>query len=100
MTNFRGSRKYQTEPNYGETKLKTSPTRKDSALAYVFSGPVLRRNLTIALIVGCVLSIANQYDLLLRVPLTASLLVKLFFNFLVPFIVSSSSAAVNRPPNS
>ena len=84
----------------GETKLTIPGTKKDNALAYVFSRPVLRRNLTIALIVGCVLSVANQYDLLLRAPLTASLLVKLFFNFLVPFIVSSSSAAVNRPPNS
>ena len=64
---------------------------------YIFSGPVLRRNLIIALVVGCVLSIANQYDLLLRAPLSAGLLVKLFFNFLVPFIVSSISAFVNRP---
>jgi hypothetical protein len=44
-----------------------------------------------------ILSIANQYDLLLRTPVTAKLAVKIFFNFVVPFVVSSSSAALNRP---
>ena len=76
----------------------TKPGERDNPLRFIFSGRVVRRNLAIALVVGCVLSIANQYDLLLRAPLTASLMMKLFFNFLVPFIVSSTSAAVNRPP--
>ena len=66
-------------------------------LHYIFSWSVTRRSLMIAVIVGCVLSIANQYDALARGPVTGRLGVKLLFNFLVPFVVASTSAAVNRP---
>ncbi|MGE5324477.1 MAG: hypothetical protein ACM3SW_16545 [Actinomycetota bacterium] len=74
-------------------KICSSPIR------FVFSRNVLRRNLLIALIVGCILSLANQYDVIGRTPLSARLVLKIFFNFLVPFIVSSASAAVNRGRN-
>jgi uncharacterized membrane protein len=70
----------------------------DSAgsLRYVFSPPVLWRNLFIALIVGTLLSAANQFDVLLREPMTARTGVKIFFNYVIPFTVSSVSAALNR----
>lgn len=74
-------------------KLNSSPIR------FVFSRNVLRRNLLIALIVGCILSLANQYDVIGRTAVNARLVLKIFFNFLIPFIVSSASAAVNRGQN-
>jgi hypothetical protein len=76
--------------------LKAAGGNPSGILAYVFSPAVLKRNTTIALIVGCVLSLANQYDLLLRTPMNARLAAKIFFNFLVPFIVSSAIAVANR----
>jgi hypothetical protein len=76
--------------------LKAAGGNSSGVLAYIFSAAVLKRNVTIALIVGCVLSLANQYDLLLRTPMNTRLAAKIFFNFLVPFIVSSASAAANR----
>jgi len=82
--------------NIEQTALASSPRKNESVLPYVFSPPVLKRSLAIALIVGCVLSIANQYDLLLSTPMNPRLGVKIFFNFLVPFGVSSSSAAAHR----
>lgn len=66
------------------------------ALRYVFRPPVVQRNLCIALVVGALLSAANQLDVVLREPMSARLGAKIFFNFLIPFIVSSASAALNR----
>ncbi len=66
------------------------------ALAYLFRGRVLRRNLIITLVVGIVLSVANQFEVLLTQAWTPRLGVKIFFNFLIPFVVSSASAWVNR----
>lgn len=66
------------------------------ALRYIFSRGVLRRNLLIALVVGTLLSAANQWDVVLREPMSARLGAKIFFNYLVPFTVSSVSAALNR----
>ena len=65
-------------------------------LEYVFTGSTLRRSLTIAAVVGCVLSITNQYDVLARGEFNARLWTKLFLNFLIPFTVASVSAAANR----
>ena len=66
------------------------------ALRYVFSGSVLRRNLLLALIVGTLLSVANQLDVVLREPISVRLGVKICINFVIPFVVSSLSAALNR----
>ena len=76
----------------------TSPSAsgEPSALRYVFRKDVLRRCSGIALVVGCILTAANQYDALLQGPLTAKLAAKIAVNFLVPFVVSSTSAAMNR----
>lgn len=78
------------------TKLLGNLSVRETVV-YIFSWRVARRSLLIALIVGCVLSVANQYDVLARGPITSRLWIKLFFNFLVPLVVSSTSAAVNRP---
>lgn len=84
---------------HSQTQLG-SPEKVDkvysSPIRFIFSRSVLRRNLLITLTVGCILSLANQYDVISRTPLSSKLVLKIFFNFLVPFIVSSASAAVNR----
>jgi hypothetical protein len=66
------------------------------ALAYATCPAVLRRSAMIALFVGALLSAANQGGLILRGPWTMGLFAKIVFNCLVPFIVSSVSAAANR----
>lgn len=63
---------------------------------YVLSGDVLKRNLLIALAVGLLLSLTNQLDVILNRGFTARLVMKILFNFLVPFCVSSASALLNR----
>ena len=68
-----------------------------STLTFIFRPPVVWRNLAIAAIVGCILSVANQFDVILRGPINARLYLRIAFNFLVPFVVSSVSAAANRP---
>jgi hypothetical protein len=67
-----------------------------STLRFVFTGRVLGRNLLIALIVCCVLSLANQFDVILNGPFQFRLGLKLLCNFLIPFAVSSISAVINR----
>jgi hypothetical protein len=67
-----------------------------SFIGYVLSRRVLKRNLVIALIVGGLLTVANQYDVISRGPIPATLLVKICFNFAIPFAVSSVSAYANR----
>lgn len=63
---------------------------------YAFSKPVLKRNLLIALFVGCALSLSNQYDALFSRQFTSRLAVKVFMNFIIPFAVSTVSAILNR----
>jgi len=75
----------------------TSGAPTSGALAYAFSWEVARKSLVIAAVVGCLLSLANQGDVLLTQPFTARLGIKLFLNFLIPFTVSSVSAVLNRP---
>jgi len=76
---------------------KTFPgATRPSALQYVFSGSVLRRNALIALVVGSLLTPANQLDVILRAPFHAPLFAKICFNFVIPFAVSSVSAHANR----
>ncbi len=49
-----------------------------------------------ALIVGCLLSAVNQSDVLLRESFTTRVGLKLLLNFIIPFVVSSVSAVINR----
>jgi hypothetical protein len=72
------------------------PLSEPGVLGYVFSAKVLKRSILIALVVGTVLSAANQLDVILREPMSPRLCAKIFFNYLVPFLVSSVSAAFNR----
>jgi hypothetical protein len=63
---------------------------------YVFSREVFQRNCMIAGVVGLLLTITNQLDVLFAQPFSFRLGTKIFFNFLVPFAVSSTSALINR----
>lgn len=67
-----------------------------SAFRFVFSPVVFKRNCLLAAIVGCLLTIANQLDVLLAQPFSFRLGTKIFLNFLIPFAVSSVSAVLNR----
>lgn len=49
----------------------------------------LRRTLTIAAVVGCILSIINQGDVVVHGDTTGATVVKICLNFVVPFIVSN-----------
>jgi len=49
----------------------------------------LRRTLTIALVVGCILSIINEGDVIVHGHATAATGLKIGLNFVVPFIVSN-----------
>jgi hypothetical protein len=66
------------------------------ALRYIFTPAVLKRNCLLASIVGSLLTIANQLDVLLAQPFSLRLGTKILFNFLMPFAVSSISAVMNR----
>lgn len=67
------------------------------ALHYVTRPRVLRRSGTIALVVGCLLSAINQADTIWAGAFSAVVACKIAGNFLVPFVVASVSAALNRP---
>jgi hypothetical protein len=72
------------------------PAAQESALRFLCRASVVRRNLTIALVVGLILSLVNQLDVILSGDLSGRVLLKIFFNFLVPFTVASVSCVVNR----
>jgi hypothetical protein len=54
--------------------------------------PVLRRAITIALVVGTILTIINQGDILLRGAITLLVVVKICLTYTVPYTVSTASA--------
>jgi len=77
----------------------TGPDGADAGrrgVRYVFSRAVFQRNCMIAGVVGLLLTITNQLDVLLAQPFSFRLGTKIFFNFLIPFAVSSTSALINR----
>jgi hypothetical protein len=59
------------------------------ALEIVLAPAHVRRTLTIALVVGCVLTAINQLDVFLRGDPTAATFVKTALNFCVPFVSSN-----------
>ncbi len=67
-----------------------------NALRFLCRRPVLVRNLTIAAVVGLILSGVNQGDVSMSGELSGTVWLKIFFNFVVPFTVASVSALVNR----
>jgi hypothetical protein len=59
--------------------------------------PVCGRAITVALIVGTILMVINQTDVVLSGHITALVLAKIGLTYLVPFSVSTYSAlAINR----
>ena len=69
----------------------------EGAVRFLCRRAVLIRNLTIAAVVGLILSGVNQGDVLMSGDLSASVWIKVLFNFAVPFTVASVSAVVHRP---
>ena len=69
---------------------------RSGALGFIFSPSVAKRSLAIAGIVGCLLSITNQGDVLLRDGISPRVGIKILMNFFIPFAVSSVSALLNR----
>jgi hypothetical protein len=63
---------------------------------YAFSRPVLKRTTLIALLVGSLLSLINQYDVIDKHEFTLKLTLRLVLNYIIPFTVSIISATVNR----
>jgi hypothetical protein len=70
--------------------------RSHPKIRYVFRRDVFKQNSLIALVVGCLLTLTNQLDVMLTQPFTARLATKILFNFLIPFLVSSISAAMTH----
>jgi hypothetical protein len=70
-----------------------SPTGNDdlvrTALRIVLQPQHLRRTLTIAAVVGTVLTAINQADVIVRGEATSTTVAKAVLNYLVPFIVSN-----------
>ena len=59
---------------------------------------VFRRCGTIALVVGTLLSLVNQGDLILARRFDRLLALRIFANYLIPFVVSNLGAMSSRPP--
>ena len=70
--------------------------RESAAISYALTGSVLKHSLITTFFVGCILSLLNEGDVLFEGRLTSRVLMKIVMNFVVPFLVSSISAVVNR----
>jgi hypothetical protein len=68
------------------------PRNPQSWSELAFSGPVVRRALLYALVVGSVLIAINHGDALLRDGLTLGRLLRMGLTVLVPYVVSTSSS--------
>jgi len=63
----------------------------------VFYGPVFRRALQVAFVVGTILFLINQLDVVLSGKVTPLVVLKIALTYLVPFLVSTYSALeINR----
>ncbi len=67
------------------------------AIAYCARPAHLRRTVTIALVVGAILTLANQGDVLLSGAATTATALKVATNFLTPFVVSNLGLLTGRP---
>jgi hypothetical protein len=77
-----------------------SGRRWRDALAYCAKPRHLRRTIRIALVVGVVLTVINQLDVILGGDATAITAVKVGLNFLVPFVVSNLGLLSSRSSGS
>lgn len=59
---------------------------------------MLRRCVWIALVVGTLLSLVNQGDVLLRGELDGTAALRIVANYLIPFVVSNLGAMSTLPP--
>lgn len=59
--------------------------------------PYLRRTLTIALVVGLIISLVNQGDVILAGNASAETWLKTGLNFLIPFVVSNLGLLAGHP---
>ena len=73
--------------------LIAQPRQRPHFLHYWFRRETVRRALTVAGIVGPILTVINQYDVLLRWELSLRFWMKVLLTFLVPYCVSSFSSA-------
>lgn len=71
--------------------------RPRRAIAVCLEPASLRRTVTIALVVGAVLTSINQGDVLLTGAPTLMTVVKVVMNFVVPFVVSNVGLLAARP---
>jgi hypothetical protein len=62
------------------------------ALALVSSGPILRRSIIVALVVGTLLSVINQLGVITAGSATGATWVRIAANYAIPFVVSSIGA--------
>jgi hypothetical protein len=62
------------------------------ALILLVCGATARTCLPIALVVGTVLSLVNQADIIVRQGVDSGVLLKILVNFLIPFLSSSAGA--------
>jgi len=67
-----------------------------AAIRYCLERDHLRRTVTIALVVGCLLMLINQLDVLLRGEATTTTYIKSVLNFCVPFVVSNLGLLAGR----
>jgi hypothetical protein len=70
--------------------------RVRNALRICLEPQHLRRTLTIALVVGTILTAINQADVILRGDATSTTVVKGALNYVVPFIVSNLGLLAGR----
>ena len=70
---------------------QAKPTARE-AFALVSSGPILRRSLVVALIVGTLLSVINQLSVITSGDATGATWVRIGANYAIPFVVSSIGA--------
>jgi hypothetical protein len=74
--------------------LATGPTEEEhwgvrDALSVILQAQHLRRTVTIALVVGTILTAINHADVIARGDASSATLAKAALNYLVPFIVSN-----------
>jgi hypothetical protein len=66
------------------------------AIRYCLEPEHLRRTVTIALVVGVVLTLINQLDVFVRGEATTATYLKSVLNFCVPFVVSNLGLLAGR----
>lgn len=67
------------------------------ALAYCATSQHLRRTVVIAIVVGTILTVVNQVDVIIAGNPTAFTAVKITMNYVVPFVVSNLGLLAGRP---